>query len=281
MVTCDHERASQYISHHGRAFVNASVENLIFCPPEMVSVLESQVALQSWRCRCVADGVTSGPGRKRNKLLRMARGPFCIFLDDDSLLCNPDYAIQEILNVLKTSDKGWFILSAIYTAGDGTEVEDPPRRFSLLGPGSGIEWNQIFLRKLLLDEGGWNERFCVGERWRSGEALILMGRLWRKHVTPAMLPHIKVSHPAQIDEADGRSIEKIRRYRYAIGAVVIEESRTLGACGIAVWCIRCCLLAPLAGLLDLLKGKRVSAAVRLSSPVDFINGVRERLAGGD
>ena len=109
----------------------------------------------------------------------------------------------------------------------------------------------------------------------------MMVRLWSKRVTAAMLPHIKVSHPAQIDEADSRSIEKIRRYRYTIGAVVIEESRTLGACGIAVWCIRCCLLAPLAGLLDLLKGKRVSAAVRLSSPVDFINGVRERLAEGD
>jgi len=51
--------------------------------------------------------------------------------------------------------------------------------------------------------------------------------------------------------------------------------------GVAAWCVRCCLLAPLAGCLDLLRGKRVSATVRLYSPIDYINGVRERLFEGN
>ena len=281
MVTCDQERASQYISHHGKAFAGAGIENLIFCSPEMLSALEKQAASQGWSARFLADGLPSGPGRKRNELLRVSQGIFCIFFDDDSLLCDPIISINRILHVLHEQANEWFLLTAVYTDKHGSEHVAWPQKFSLLGAGSGIEWNQIFARDLLLSEGGWNEKFCIGEQWRSGEAMILMGRLWSKGVTPFMLPNIKVRHPAQIDESDANSVSKIRRYRYAIGAVIVEEWRTLGVLGIAVWCVRCCLLAPLAGSLDLMRGKRVSAAVRLNSPIDFINGVRERLAEGN
>lgn len=280
MVTCEYHKASAYIAHHAKAFGSVSVENVIFCSPQMVSPLEREVASQGWRCRFLSDAFPSGPGRKRNELLRTAEGDFCMFLDDDSLLCDPIHDVEQIVAALREDARKWFLLTAVYTDKNGTEREACPKAFSLFGPGSGIEWNQIFARELLLQEGGWNEKFCVGERWRSGEAMILMGRLWKRGFRTTMLPQLRVRHPAQIDELDANSVGKIRRYRYAIGAVVVEEWRTLGALGVAVWCVRCCLLAPLAGCLDLLRGKRVSAAVRLYSPIDYINGFRERLSEG-
>lgn len=277
MVTIDQEKALKYILHHGRAFAVSNVENLIFCSPKMRSVLEKQAALLGGTYRFFSDNTPSGPDRKRNKLLQSSQGRFCIFLDDDSLFCSPEESLQYILQTLHLSSNKWFLLTAVYIDNVGYKLAVKPKLFSVLGPGSGIEWNQIFERDLLLAAGGWKEGFSIGSRWRSGSAMILMINLWRRGHTAFCLPQIKVSHPAQIDETDFSTINKIRRYRYAIGAIVVEEWKSLGVFGVAVIIIRCIFLAPIAGLFDQVRGKRVKGTIRLYSPVDFIKGVFDRI----
>ena len=280
MVTCDQERASNYIAHHSIAFAHADIENLIFCPPSMVSSLERTATAASWRYRILSDDISSGPGRKRNALLRSAQGRFCMFLDDDSLLESPVESLATLLQQLTEPGREWVLTTAVYVDNLLRRREEPPKPFSLRGPGSGIEWNQAFSRSLLLAEGGWHEEFCVGEKWRAGEALILMVRLWRKGLVPALVASVKVQHPAQVDESDLASLAKVRRYRYAVGAVIAQEAPTFGAFGVAVWVARCMLLAPIAGLLDLARGRKLNGLVRLASPLDFARGFYARLLAG-
>jgi hypothetical protein len=270
VVSRNSERIADFLSTQRVALLNPGVELLVFCSDAMAGDVHALVSGLP-KGKVISDGVKSGPNRKRNLLLRLARGEFVAFLDDDSLFVQPKRAIETLLSRMKPSAH-WLLWTARYRQADGKTTEVLPSVFSRAGAGSGIEWNQAFRRTTLIKAGGWHPDFCTGERWRSGGALKLMIKLRAMGCSQFAEPRVVIEHPAQLDNSDPSSCRKIRSYRYAIGAVIASEAKNLGAAGVLSWIARLGFSAPLRGLWDLVHARWISSAVRLSSPYDALRG---------
>jgi hypothetical protein len=270
VVTERRDRLDAFFHAHLKAFSCNNIELLVFCPQEMASHVSGR--LKGYPRSVVLTGqVKSGPSRKRNQLLECATGDIVVFLDDDSTFDAPHVALPLLLSRFDTSCD-WLLWTTRYRHADGRTTEVLPSLISCACAGSGIEWNQAFRRSKLVEAGGWHPDFCTGERWRSGGALKLMIKLRAMGCPQLMEPRVVIEHPAQLDDGDPASRQKIRRYRYAIGAVVVSEAKNLGLAGVLGWIIRLGCLAPLRGLWDLGHGRWTSGLVRLSSPFDALRG---------
>ena len=270
VVTECRERINAFLSAQQPAFSHPSVELLIFCANDLVRDIQKQLVGLP-RCEVLSDEIKSGPSRRRNLLLERARGVFVACLDDDSLFIEPEQAIANLLARME-EPADWLLWTARYRRMDGQILDVPPKPFSRVAAGSGIEWNQAFRREALFRAARWHPDFCTGERWRSGGALKLMIRMRALGFCQTLVPEVVIEHPAQLEEADPTSVDKMLRYRYAIGAVLASEARHLSWLGLLAWTIRLIALAPLRGMVDLACRRRTSSRVRLATPMVVIRG---------
>lgn len=275
VTTLDAKRMVAFLATQRPFFDAPDVELLILCPHNLACHLTG--VLQSVpRCTVVCDWVKSGPSRKRNMLLERAIGEFIVFLDDDSVFADPSLAARALVFAMEPS-VDWLLWAVRYRRTDGLCVDMPPRRFCIGSAGSGIEWNQAFRRETLVEAGGWHPDFCTGERWLSGGALKLMIRLSAMGLHQKLIPSVVIEHPAQLDESDPSSCAKMRRYRYAIGAVLASETGNLGWIGTLAWAVRLGLMAPVRGMAEFARGRWTGGVVRLATPIDCARGVIEWL----
>lgn len=191
-----------------------------------------------------------------------------MFLDDDSLFEDPANSVKRLLGEVGAD---WILLSAVYHENDSEDVS-VPRRISLGSAGSGIEWNQVVSRSAFERVGGWNNDFCTGERWKSGGMLDLMIRLQSSGYRQICLSPVEMRHPRQISRSGAASIDKGRRYRFAIGAVLAHNLSRLSLLDLGCWAARLLVLSPINGCLALLKGDRETAIVRIATPWDVVRG---------
>ena len=264
------KRINSFLSAQQPIFSQPSVELLILCTHGIVRDIHKQLAGEP-RCEVLSDEIKSGPSRRRNLLLERARGEFVAFLDDDSLFVEPELAVTSLLASMEPHSD-WLLWTARYRYVDGRALDVHHKPFSSFGAGAGIEWNQAFRREVLRRAGSWHPDFCTGEKWRSGGALKLMIRLRALGFRQTLVPQVVIEHPAQLEEADPASVDKMLRYRYAIGAVIASEAQHLGWLAFLAWTVRLVVLAPLRGMVDLARRRKTSSRVRLATPAVVIRG---------
>jgi hypothetical protein len=273
VVTECRQRINAFLSAQQQIFSQPGVELLIFCPNDIIIDIQKQLAGIP-HCQVLSDEIKSGPSRKRNLLFDRARGEFVAFLDDDSLFVEPARAVANLLARME-APADWLLWTARYRHMDGRAFDVQPKPFSCFGAGSGIEWNQAVRRDVLLKARAWHPDFCTGAKWRSGGALKLMIRLRALGFRQTLVPQVVIEHPAQLEETDPASVDKMLRYRYGLGAVVASESSRLGWFRVLLWIVRLGLLAPLRGVVDLARGHKASGFLRVGTPVRAFQGAAD------
>ena len=269
-VTIDRARIERFFAHHLPAAQKPGVEWLIFCEEADAAAIRAEWSDRYPTLRVFADDGMTGLNEKRNRLLDHVAGESVVFLDDDSFIDDPAPALDRM--IAEAKNHPWLLLTTRFHDAGAGELT-PPKSFRTGDVGSGIEWNQVYRTSLLREVGGWDPRFGPGKPWPSGEAFVLMFNLHRRGHRQHFLPEVVVSHPAQTVSRDFSNLRKFRRYRYALGMVLLSLRRGMPPQDFATWLIRFTVL-PLAGSVSALwKRDFPLAALRLLAPVDVITGM--------
>jgi hypothetical protein len=268
IVTIDLARMRRFFAHYAVAAQDAETEWLIFCNEADRDTIEREAPFAG--SRILADDSIGGVNEKRNYLLSEASGESVMFVDDDGF-------IEDVPNSLKSirenaAEHPWLLLQMRWRSGETDSVVSPCA-FQIGNVGSGNETNQVYRTAMLRAAGGWNNAFGPGKRWPSGEAFVLMFALYKRGLRQTVFDKVTVAHAAQKVQRDLSDLAKYRRYRAALGTVLLYLRNKMPLSEFVLWLIRFSAVPFLGSLFALGRGDFPLALLRFFAPLDLFRGM--------
>ena len=250
IVTCDAQRIKKFLRHHKSIMTDKRLEFYLHCTKNEIEEVNKFLKSGPYNLKVFQDDITLKISKKRNMLLNKVTTPFCMLLDDDSFLKTPKKEIQYILNAIQRHE--WILITAEYYNKKRTIVKSPIT-FSKYHQGTGIEWNQIFSTKIIREIGGLHEDFGIGAKWKSGEALNLMAKLFSKKYSQATCGSAKIIHPIQSPTNLQDSLTKFLLYRYGFGASLSNIRKIIPKPLLIILLFKSIILAPISSFTAILR----------------------------
>jgi hypothetical protein len=273
VTSINYSLLEQFLRHHAKLLADPRLEFYIIGVVGMEGNLRKLGEELGYSYKFWANPEIQIVSAKRNEVLLLAQSAHVMFLDDDNSIEEPEKFLDSLEEVL-SYERSWVLVSGRYMRYDGQNWLTLPRRQRTGCLGSGIEWNQIYPTKEMIQAGGWQVLFGAGACF-AGEAVVLAYQMKQFGIRQTLISDVVIRHPWLSTNAGEKSAVKLRRIRHQQPPLVLFLLRNelISYWGALIWIVRFSIMPFGAGAVSLLTGDWSEAKVRLWALYDFGHGM--------